>query len=429
METIRVAIPEEQTYENGVLDLRVKSNSDGSYSAKVKAGDLIRWAFVDFYDERTGQGYQRNESGREKRGRQIEQYMQRAIQAGTKPALFEMTANIRADRVEGAKFEDLDGEEELGLFKVTPRPGERFLSLIDGGTRFLGIEKALNNGLIEKDFKLDVRIFDRRPFVEEVAYFLLINDTQKKVRTDLSLRVVQQLFDNGEILPGTSEFAFLKTVVPDTENWKYTAVNMVAELNRDPQSRWHQRIQMPGEPSRTIALQAFYSSLKLLLNNSEVIDRLKAKIREGVVFVGERQLSSEDEYPQFLLRILNNFWEAIRQMNQWAYEEIGTTVLWAPIGVSAHHFALSPVLAQMMQAPVWNFSVERFKKMLTGSLTELYSEWWTKAGTKGKDAYPEQQGEATRMTGLANYARLANNLKLKWISNLREDVETGPVTI
>ena len=106
-----------------------------------------------------------------------------------------------------------------------------------------------------------------------------------------------------------------------------------------------------------------------------------------------------------------------------------TTVLWAPIGVSAHHFALSSVLTPMMHAPVWNFSVERFKKMLSGSLTQFYSEWWTKSGAKGKDAYPDKKGEATKMTGLANYGRLANSLKLKWMSNLAEDVDSTPVTI
>jgi hypothetical protein len=431
MESIISVTREDKVKGNDELDLLVKRNSDGSYSAKVSAGDLIKYAFVDFYNDTTGEGYQRNESGRDQRGRQIELYMGRAIRAQREPALFEMTGNIRPGRVQRTKFEALDVSGELGIFKITFVVGARFLSMIDGATRLLGIEKAVASGIADAELKFDVRVFDQIPFAEEVAYFLLINDTQKKVRTDLSLRVVQQLFDNGKIRDGSDEFVLLQNVLPSSEYWKYKAVRMVGELNNNPRSRWFQRIQMPGDPPQNIALQAYFSSLKQILNNAKIVEPIKAKIEQGLVFIGDRQLIDKEDYDQYLLAVLNNFWEAIAGANEGrAYREPDTTVLWAPIGVSAHNFALSPILAQLMlQKKDWNFSIERFGKMLKNSLTDNYEFWYTKSGQNATDTYPKHKGDATIMTGLANYGRLAEQLERDWALTLFQDVDDTRVSI
>ena len=174
------------------ISLLAKQNSDGSYSVAMKADLLVKHAFVDFYDEATGKGYQRNETQRAARGRLIERYIARCEVANTKPALFEMTANARP--LEGQEldweFEPLDDDGELGWLHF--RSVHVFLSMIDGGTRLLGITNALGKGILDPSTKLDLRIYVGASLAKEVAYFLLINETQKKVRTDLSLRVVQQ---------------------------------------------------------------------------------------------------------------------------------------------------------------------------------------------------------------------------------------------
>ena len=77
------------------LAVLAKRNRDGSFSVSVSAGDLVQEAFVDFYDDTTGGGYQRHESLRAWRGKQVELYVRRCVETGLEPRLFEMTANAR----------------------------------------------------------------------------------------------------------------------------------------------------------------------------------------------------------------------------------------------------------------------------------------------------------------------------------------------
>ncbi len=96
------------------LHLLAKSNQDGSYSVSIQGKDLIDNSFVDFYDEKSGTGYQRNEPSRKSRGRAISKYIQRCKSEEITPSLFEMTANIRTDAAK-VKFDALDENGMLGV--------------------------------------------------------------------------------------------------------------------------------------------------------------------------------------------------------------------------------------------------------------------------------------------------------------------------
>ena len=157
------------------LELVAKKNQDLSYSVSIKASELVRYAFVDFYDDKNSTGYQRHETLRDRRGREIAQYIERCTKQGLPPRLFEMTANVRNGR--SIKFEPLDNEEQLGFITISG-PNERCLSIIDGGTRLLGIENALVNSTIDDTTTFDVRLFSGLTVAEEVAQFLLINEKQ-----------------------------------------------------------------------------------------------------------------------------------------------------------------------------------------------------------------------------------------------------------
>ena len=73
-------------------ELLAKRNRDGSYSVSYESGDLVRDTLVDFYNEQTGTGYQRNETLRPKRGRNIEEYIRRCVTEQIEPKLFEIPA-------------------------------------------------------------------------------------------------------------------------------------------------------------------------------------------------------------------------------------------------------------------------------------------------------------------------------------------------
>lgn len=81
---------------------------------------------------------------------------------------------------------------------------------------------------------LFARLFDRLSVAEEVALFLLINEKQKRVRTDLGVRVVQRYLDDGELTD--TETRILNTVVPESDQRRYEASRVAGRLNRDSDS-------------------------------------------------------------------------------------------------------------------------------------------------------------------------------------------------
>ena len=204
------------------LELLAKKNQDLSYSVSIRASDLVHHSFVDFYDDKTGQGYQRRETLRDRRGREIAQYIERCIKQNLPPRLFEMTANAR--EAKKVTFDPLDEKDRLGILYIN-NPTERFFSIIDGGTRLLGIQNALSQSIIDEETTFDVRLFVDLTVAEEVAQFLLINEKQKRVRTDLSLRLVQKLLDNGDLQD--NEMHVLETVVPKTDSSKNLALGIL----------------------------------------------------------------------------------------------------------------------------------------------------------------------------------------------------------
>jgi len=401
--------------------LLAKANSDGSYSVAISADMLVQHAFVDFYREDAGTGYQRDETTRAKRGRDIESYIRRCTVGKTKPALFEMTANARVED-EDWFYEALDESGELGFLHFrSPEALGKFISMIDGGTRLIGIETAVTKNVIAPEIKFDLRIFIKLSIPAEIAYFLLINDTQKKVRTDLGLRVVQRLLDDGKLTD--REMEILKSAVPDTDSWKYDAIRLAGALNSDPSGKWHQRIQMPGQTPRSTTLQAFFSSLNSLLTADGIRIPLSEKADNGELVVDKQAV----EVREYLERVLRNFWDAVAAVNPDADAEPLTTVLWAPIGSNAHHIAFADVMTTLIANGDYNFSKARFEAMMSVSDTASYEFWFTKPGSK-KTYYPNEKGDATTMTGVANYKRLGKMLAQQWRAQLHATTKAGVVS-
>ena len=398
-----------------------KANQDGSYSITVTARQLLEAAWVDFYDDATGRGYQRKETLRERRGREIEEYFVRCSAKGVTPRLFEMTASARArssDTEVTSVFEPLDENGRLGFLTVTCADG-RWMSVIDGGTRLLGIERAVTGNVIDPEAGFDVRLYPSLKVAEEIAIFLLINEKQKRVRTDLGLRVVQRSLDDNELTD--EEIKTLQTVVPDTEAWRYNASRIAASLNTDADSAWRGLIQMPGDSvTKPIKLQAFWTSLKPLLDDADMKVRLDR-------MASDRTLPGGDT-AKFVVMVLKNFWGAVSEVNPDAHSEPSTNVLWGSIGVSACHQALAPVMATILATPKPDLSKQHLRDMLKESAVADYDYWFSRGGTRRAD-YPDDKGEATTMTGGAGYSRLATHLAREWRAALHAASGSQAVTI
>ena len=386
--------------------LAAKRNGDGSFSTSYPVGDLIQDSFVDFYNEQTGSGFQRDESNRQTRGRKVADYIHRCAETGGNPKLYELTVNARVSTKWGnegiCEFTPYEPGGAIGVLTLNSSKDEGWISLTDGGTRGLGIEIALSRGDITEQWEVDVRIFPDLTLAQEIAQFFLINDFQKKVRTDLGLRVVQRALDEGNL--SNEEIKSLQTVVPATDSWRFGASRIASELNSAIDSPWRNRIQMPSDPSKSTTLQSFFTSLSPLLNDADLQLLINNKAGE--------------ELTEFIIKILKNFWTAVAQVNSRANEEPETNVLWAPIGSSACHIALGAVAKTILDSSDPDLTTTRFVDMLMGSHVDEYEFWFTKKGKHPAEQYPTEKGDATLMSGAANYKRLAKELEQSWRANL-----------
>lgn len=397
-----------------------KRNLDGSYSVAVKARDLAEVAWVDFYDDKSGQGYQRRETLRERRGREIEEYFRRCTSEGVRPRLFEMTANVRSSGGEepASEFDPLDEDGELGILTVTSEDRE-WMAMIDGGTRLLGIQRAVADNVISGDSTFDVRVFTGLAVPEEIALFLLINEKQKRVRTDLGIRVVQRRLDEGTL--SDREKKTLSTVVPDTDTWKYEASRVGGRLNSDADSSWNSLIQMPGDTvTKPIKLQAFWTSLKYLLDDADIKIRLKQMQTDGTL--------PEGDETEFIVRVLKNFWGAVADVNPDARAEPRTNVLWGSIGVNACHQALAGIVRTILSTDAPDLRRERFVEMIEESYAAEFDYWYSRPGSLLAD-YPGEKGDGTTMTGGSGYSRLAAILEEQWRAALHAVGPSKVVTV
>ena len=396
-----------------------KRNNDGSYSVLVRAGDLVRLSFVDFYEDTTGQGYQRNEATRATRGNAVRDYIKRCVQARLPPQLFEITASFRGSENAWSwdPLGERDEEVRLGFLALRHEAQKRVLSIIDGGTRLLGIQKAMDERVIDPDILFDARVFTGLSLAQEISQFLLINDKQKKVRTDLGLRVVQRLLDEGKL--SDDEHHVLSTVVPETDSWKYDASRIISRLNEDEASPWYGLIQMPGDKStKPVKLQAVLTSLQPILRNDDFRDCIKRMEEKGALKVDANSATPIE----FITRVLRNFWKAVAQVNPDAHNEPMTNVLWGSIGASACHIALSPVLQSILTSSHPDVSVSGFTRMVAPTMISSYPEWFSRPGTKKlSEFYPSEKGDATKRTGAANYRALGQELEREWRAALHAD--------
>jgi hypothetical protein len=282
--------------------------------------------------------------------------------------------------------------------------------MIDGGTRELGIEKALMSNAIKADDKFDLRIFIGLTVPEEVAMFLLINERHKRVRTDLGVRVVQGMLDEGSLTP--REMSTLETVVPETDAWRYEASRIAARLNSETDSPWRGLIQMPNDKmTRPIKLQAFWSSMSWLLTDPDLKTKLSMLEADRLLVADGNPVSKTD----FIVKVLKNFWSAVAAENPRAFREPMTNVLVGSIGASACHMALARLLPAMLDEG--NVGTEKFRAMVRDSEAADYGFWFNKKGS-GKDDYPGEKGEATTMIGHSGYLRGQKILEKSWRSAL-----------
>src|SRR3990167_2539284 len=131
---------------------------------------------------------------------------------------------------------------------------------------------------------------------------------------------------------------------------------------------------------------------------------------------------------EFTIKVLQNFWRAVADVNPRAFEEPSTNVLWGSIGVTSCHMALAKVTNTIVDSANPVLSVERFKTMARESEVADYEFWFNRPGSGDRESYPMQRGEATTMIGHSGYLRLAKILEKSWRAALHASAVRPPAS-
>ncbi len=287
--------------------MRIKAvpfNQHGTtmYSAVMSAKNLVDQYKVDVWHPTNENGYQRAISPT--RAKQFGRYV--ASGEISAPAIL---ANVRKENEDKIIF-------DKGFLEI---PDDVIIWLVDGQHRVAGLEDLiLSAGEKYENLEFPVIVMVGQDVYEEAKEFVVINNSQKRVRTDLGERFLQKRAK----IEGTEKL--LQKGIRNIE-WIPTAIDVVDILNKDPQGIWHGKIRLPNEPKGTtiVSQKAFSDSLKPLLKE------------DGRYFGSSAGTVSS---------ILKNYWDAIQQVFHEPFENPEGYVLMKTTGVVTLHGVLPRIV-------------------------------------------------------------------------------------
>lgn len=312
------------------------------YTAVMQAENLVYHTEVDVWHPDHQDGYQRAVSL--PRARKFSRYVDTEI---SPPAIL---ANIRD--VDKNKINYSNGQLEI--------PDEITLWLVDGQHRVAGLKELVDSAPDKySDLQFPVIIMVGADVYEEAKQFVIINTSQKRVRTDLGERFILRQAK----IEGITKL--LQKGIRNLE-WIPTAIQTVDQLNADDHSIWYNRIRLPNEPKGvTIVSQKAFS------------DSLKPLLKEDEIFFGKPAT--------FVAPVVNRYWEAIKEVCPEPFENPEGYVMLKTTGVVTLHAILPKILRRIgNESPQKSDFVNVLKKIDRVKDTSLWES-------------PE--GEYSRMTG------------------------------
>ena len=252
-----------------------------------------------------------------------------------------MLLSIRKEDQQKAKIEGGVGTAKVGGVS-TRDEGSVILNIqsdcpvwiVDGQHRWRGIQD-LDDSKLEGFHMAFTMLWGFDPF-EEANQFVIINKTQKSVRTDLAERFVARAYrQRGEtsVLSDPNVAIFKKAV------WVTKAIDILdALIEPSRKTVWADKVQLPNEPkakTMTVTQSAFTNSLQHL------VDRLGPFSNEDLYKVSD------------IVDILDSFWNAIKKNCPTPFEPRSEAhgpndyAIQQTIGVSALHRVLTMVYSDL----------------------------------------------------------------------------------
>ncbi len=318
------------------------------YMGVMRAHELLQVAKVDVWrqDNNDEVGYQRApETGRIGK-------VARYLQKDPKPLMpTSILLSYRGGSLETSRNQDATVTVEI--------PENETLWIVDGQHRISGFEKAIQEFGIKRleNYLLPVVIVEFPGLEDEANQFRVINETMKKVRTDLARRILALRMGG----LGSSERRELRE---SGRLWEAVAVEVIKVLSTDEDSPWINRIQSPNrrkEPSHVIRELSFSTSLKPILT----------------------EYPYRTWTPDRVAKLLKEYWKAWEALAPGAFQEPENYVLLKTPGVFSLHQLARNVMRVLREREITNPTKTDFYDILSDLQDYASAEFWSKDNSEG----------------------------------------------
>lgn len=355
-----------------------KQEGTKMFTGVIKVGDVLQISRVDVWrkveEDETEIGYQRQPEPA--RASKVANFLKNS----KKPLM--PTSVLLSHRG------SLEGIEEHNGYAVINLPEDVTLWIVDGQHRIYGFKRAIEELQLErlKDYELPFVLMESHNMAEEADQFRIINETMKKVRTDLARRILAYRV-------AALGFQAKKEVREAGRMWEVSAANIISELVKDESSPWFNRVQPPNskkQSKHTVRELSFSTSLKPILT----IWPYKSWT------------------PDKLSKVLMNYWKAWQALVPTAFDDANNYVLMKTPGVFSLHLLFRHVMEVLRSREINDPDVDDFKDILA-ELGEFASdEYWNNENSAG----------AAMAGSMKGFAVLADMMEEE-LKNVGQDVE------
>ena len=277
----------------------------------------------------------------------------------------------------------LNFERKQGFYGKLKIPDNSYMWIVDGQHRRKGLIIALNDMKEYENFQIPIIITNLTKISEEAMQFLIINKTQKGVRSDLAERFLSRLFDESEEIISKMPSTITKGIT-----WMPKAIEISERINERKDSVWYKKIRFPNEPRlSTISSQkSFTESLKTIIKN-EIYENYNT-----------------EEITELLVR----YWNAIKNLCPNAFKNPEEHLIQKTTGVFTLH-RLFPLVVSYCGDKV---TKERIKEVLSKMEKGMNDDYWGSTGQVGL-AGTSQKSFNIIYKKLLNYLEESNVKKTK----------------
>lgn len=349
---------------NMILKLiKINQGAEGAiYAGKIAVDQLISSFKIDVFSPQNKDGYQRELD--EKRARKFATFLKDELSEGRPITVPTGILLSYRKQITGTPT-------EYGIEAVFTDSDK--LYVVDGQHRTNGFKIAIEdyglNQLLK--YELPIVIFENTKLSTEVKQFLLINNTMKKVRTDLARDLMIKLNRSGDY------------EIPDKEDDAIKATNITKMINSLTGSPWKGQLSGPGDSK-----EASYLNTQLSFANA-----IKATVlKESAT----KRMSSETAAKELI-----KFWAAWEKVVPECFAEPKKYLITKNNGFVSLHTVFSHVYSHLKHVKGVNEpSVEEYRKVIAEAGDAATADFWER-----------ENGEAGQFGGgYGGYHNLAEHI-------------------